>query len=162
MLCYVNLTTLHSKSLLQHSRWSYFLCLIMLWRKSIWYFHSEKQRILKRDWTLWWSHGRQGLKIRENLMMNMATLCIPPSCASAMQLLPHNVRETSNIANVRISVKQTIGRLKGFLLKNELLFPCFPQLIILFVFAVLCVIFFHHSVFNALLTNMPSQVQNTV
>ena len=95
-------------------------------------------------------------------MMHVATLRIPPSCASAMQLLPHDVRETSNIANVRISVKQTIGRLKGFLLKNELLFPCFPQLIILFVFAVLCVIFFHHSVFNTLLTNMPSQVQNTV
>ena len=31
----INITTLHSKSLLQHSRWSYFLCLIMLWRKSI-------------------------------------------------------------------------------------------------------------------------------
>ena len=99
-----------------------------------------------------------GVKMRENLMMHMATLCIPPSRASAMQLLPHDVRETSNIANVRISVKQTIGRLKGFLLKNELLFPCFP----LFVFAVLYVIFFHHSVFNTLLKNMPSQVQNTV
>ena len=53
-------------------------------------------------------------------MMQMATLCIPPSCAS-MQLLPWDVRETSNIANVQIYVEQAIGRLKVFLLlKNEL------------------------------------------
>ena len=38
-----------------------------------------------------------------------------------MQLLPWDVRETSNIANVRIYVEQAIGRLKVFLLlKNEL------------------------------------------
>ena len=62
-----------------------------------------------------------GLKIREDLMMHMATLCIPPSCASSMQLLPRDVRETSNIANVRIYVEQAIGQLKVFLLlKNEL------------------------------------------
>ena len=54
-------------------------------------------------------------------MMQMATLCIPPSCASLMQLLPWGVRETSNIANVQIYVEQAIGRLKVFLLlKNEL------------------------------------------
>ena len=53
-------------------------------------------------------------------MMQMATLCIPPSCASSMQLLPWDVRETSNIANVQIYVEQAIGRLKVFLLKNEL------------------------------------------
>ena len=41
-------------------------------------------------------------KIREDLMMHMATLCIPPRCTSSMQLLPQDVTETSNIANVRI------------------------------------------------------------
>lgn len=50
----------------------------------------------------------RGFKIREDLMMHMATLCIPPSCASSMQLLPGDVRETSNIANVRIYVEQAV------------------------------------------------------
>ena len=69
----------------------------------------------------------RGFKIREDLMMHMATLCIPPSCASSMQLLPHDVRETSNIANVRIYVEQAIGRLKVFLiLKNELPITLIP------------------------------------
>ena len=63
----------------------------------------------------------RGFKIREDLMKHMATLCIPPSWASSMQLLPRDVREASNIANVRIYVEQAIGRLKVFLLlKNEL------------------------------------------
>ena len=53
----------------------------------------------------------RGFKFREDLMMHMATLCIPPSCASSIQLLPRDVRETSNIANVRIHVEQAIGRL---------------------------------------------------
>ena len=69
----------------------------------------------------------RGFKIREDLMMHMATLCIPPSCASSMQMLPHDVRETSNIANVRIYVEQAIGRLKVFLLlKNELPISLLP------------------------------------
>ena len=69
----------------------------------------------------------RGFKIREDLMMHMATLCIPPSCASSMQLLPRDVRETSNIANVRIYVEQAIGRLKVFLLlKNELPITLLP------------------------------------
>ena len=63
----------------------------------------------------------RGFKIREDLIMHIATLCIPSRCASFMQLLPHDVRETSNIANVRVNVEQAIGRLKVFLLlKNEL------------------------------------------
>ena len=37
-----------------------------------------------------------------------------------MQLLSGDVRETSNIANVRIYVEQAIGQLIVFLLKNEL------------------------------------------
>ena len=60
-----------------------------------------------------------GLKIREDLMMHMATLCIPPSCASSMQLLSRDVRATSNIANVRIYVEQAIGQLKVFLLLKK-------------------------------------------
>ena len=69
----------------------------------------------------------RGFKIREDLMMHMATLCIPPSCASSMQLLPRDVKETSNIANVRIYVEQAIGRLKVFLLlKNELPITLLP------------------------------------
>ena len=48
-------------------------------------------------------------------------------CASSMQMLPHDVRETSNIANVRIYVEQAIGRLKVFLLlKNELPISLLP------------------------------------
>ena len=75
----------------------------------------------------------RGFKIREDLMMHMATLCIPPSCASSMQLLPCDVRETSNIANVRIYVEQAIGRLKVFLLlKNELPISLLPLAGLLF------------------------------
>ena len=63
----------------------------------------------------------RGFKIREDLMMKMATLCIPSSKAKLMQMLPSDVRKTSNIANVRIYVEQAIGRMKVFhILKNEL------------------------------------------
>ena len=63
----------------------------------------------------------RGFKIREDLMMSLATLAIPPSCASSMQMLPADVRKTSNIANVRIYVEQAIGRLKVFrILKHEM------------------------------------------
>ena len=44
----------------------------------------------------------RGFKIKENLMMSMAKLCIPASCTASMQMLPSDVRKTSNIANVRI------------------------------------------------------------
>ncbi|CAB3995285.1 Hypothetical predicted protein [Paramuricea clavata] len=54
----------------------------------------------------------RGFKIREELMMKMATLCIPPSKAKSMQMLPSDVRKTSNIANVRIYVEQAIGTSK--------------------------------------------------
>ena len=63
----------------------------------------------------------RGFKIREDLMMHMATLCIQPSCTSSMQLLPQDVTETSNIANVRIYVEQAIGWLKVFLLLKYVL-----------------------------------------
>ena len=50
----------------------------------------------------------RGLNIREELMMRMATLCIPPRKATSMQMLPSDVRKTSRIANVRIYVEQVI------------------------------------------------------
>ena len=69
----------------------------------------------------------RGFKIREELMMKMATLCIPPSKAKSMQMLPSDVRKTSNIANVRIYVEQAIGRMKVFhILKNELPISLLP------------------------------------
>ena len=39
----------------------------------------------------------RGSKIREELMMIMATLCIPPSKAASMQMLTSDVRKTSSI-----------------------------------------------------------------
>ena len=63
----------------------------------------------------------RGFKIREELMMRMSTLCIPQSKAAAMQKLSSDVRKTSSIANVRIYVKQAIGRMRVFhMLKHEL------------------------------------------
>ena len=63
----------------------------------------------------------RGFKIREELRMRMSTLCIPPSKAAAMQLLPSDVRKTSRIANMRIYVEQAIGRMRVFhILKHEL------------------------------------------
>ena len=69
----------------------------------------------------------RGFKIREELMLVMATLCIPPSKAASMQMLPSDVRKTSNIANVRIYVEQAIGRMKVFhVLKHELPISLLP------------------------------------
>ena len=91
----------------------------------------------------------RGFKIREDLMMHMATICISPSCASLMQLLPQDVTETSNIARVRIYVEQAIGRLKVFL---PCQLPYSPWLMTSFLPAVLCVICSHHYVCNIFLT----------
>jgi hypothetical protein len=69
----------------------------------------------------------RGFKIREELMLVMATLCIPRSKAASMQMLPSEVRKTSNIANVRIYVEQAIGRMKVFhVLKHELPISLLP------------------------------------
>ena len=69
----------------------------------------------------------RGFKIREGLMMRMVTLCIPPSAAASMQMLPAEIRKTSNIANVRIYVEQAIGRVKVFqILKHELVISLLP------------------------------------
>ena len=69
----------------------------------------------------------RGFKIREELMARMVTLCIPPSKAASMQMLPSDVRKTSSIANVRIYVEQAIGRMKVFhILKHELPISLLP------------------------------------
>ena len=47
--------------------------------------------------------AERGFRMREDLMMSIATLCILPRCSAAMQMLCSDVRKTSNIANVRIS-----------------------------------------------------------
>ena len=49
-----------------------------------------------------------------DLAFKQCTLCIPPSAAKGAQILGKDVQETSNIANVRIYVKQAIGRMKHF------------------------------------------------
>ena len=62
----------------------------------------------------------RGFKIKEELMMKMASLCIPPSKAVSIQMLAKDVKKTSNIANVRIYVEQAIGKMKVFdILKHE-------------------------------------------
>ena len=68
----------------------------------------------------------RAFKIREDLMIHTAKLCIPPSHTLFMQLLPHDVRETSNTANVRIYVKRAIGWIEVFLLKNKLPITLLP------------------------------------
>ena len=62
-----------------------------------------------------------GFKIREELLLGNASMCIPSSTKAGMQLAVVDVRETLRIANVRIYVQQAIGRLKQFhILKNIL------------------------------------------
>lgn len=62
-----------------------------------------------------------GFKIKDELLLRIATLCIPPSTTTGVQMVSSEVRNTSRIANVRIYVEQTIGRLKQFrILKNVL------------------------------------------
>ena len=67
-------------------------------------------------------------KIKEDLlMMPMTKLCIPPSSTAAMQMLPSNVRKTSDMANVKIYVEQATGRVRRFhVLKNELPITLLP------------------------------------
>ena len=70
----------------------------------------------------------RGFKIKENLLIIMATLFIPPSCAASTQMIPSDVRKTSSIANVRIYVEQAIRRVKTFnILKHELPITLVPH-----------------------------------
>ena len=53
--------------------------------------------------------------------MSLVSLCIPPSKAVSMQMVPADVMKASSIANVRTYVEQAIGRMKVFhKLKHEL------------------------------------------
>ena len=56
----------------------------------------------------------KGFKIKTDLTMKQFSLAIPPSAAKGTQMLPNDVKETSNIANVCIYVEQAIGQLKDF------------------------------------------------
>ena len=64
----------------------------------------------------------RGFKIKTDLAMKQCTLCIPPSAAKGTQMVSRSaVKETSNIANVRIYVEQAIKRMKEFrILKTQL------------------------------------------
>ena len=69
----------------------------------------------------------RGFKIKDELLMSNAYLCIAPSTKAGLQMVPREVKETSWIANARIYVEQAIGRLKRFnSLKNELPINCLP------------------------------------
>ena len=58
----------------------------------------------------------RGFKIREELMMYQADLCIPPSSRVGMQMTSEQVKETSR--NIRIYVEQAIGRQKTIILSS--------------------------------------------
>ena len=63
----------------------------------------------------------RGFKIREDLLAISANLAIPPSSAATMQMRAKDVKETSQIANVRIHVERAIRRIKVFrILKQEM------------------------------------------
>lgn len=69
----------------------------------------------------------RGFKIKDELLMSNAYLCIAPSTKAGLQMVPREVKETSWIANARIYVEQAIVRLKRFnSLKNELPINCLP------------------------------------
>jgi len=63
----------------------------------------------------------RGFKIREDLLVIGSNLAIPPSSAASMQMRSKDVKETSQIANVRIHVERAIRRIKIFrILKQEM------------------------------------------
>ena len=63
----------------------------------------------------------EGFKIKTDLAMVRCSLCIPPSAAKGVQMTSGDVKETSQIANVRIYVEQAIKRIKNYrILKTEL------------------------------------------
>ena len=56
----------------------------------------------------------RGFKMKTDLALKQCTLCIPPSAAKGAQMTASDVKQTSNIANVRIYVEQAIKRIKEF------------------------------------------------
>ena len=75
----------------------------------------------------------RGFKIRTELAMKQCTLCTPPSVAKGNQMTSSDVKNTSNIANVRIFVEQAIKRMKEFhILKTKqpiLYLPVFDDIV---------------------------------
>ena len=101
--------------------------------------------------------AERGFKIREDLMMHMATLCIPPSCASSMQLLNGMLEKHPTLLMYGSMWSKPLADLKcSFFWKMNCPLSCFPWLMILFISALLCVICSHHSVFNILFVNILS------
>ena len=69
----------------------------------------------------------RGFKIKEELLTVSANLAIPPSAAASMQMRAKDVKETSQIANVRIHVERAIRRIKVFrILKQEMPMSVLP------------------------------------
>ena len=69
----------------------------------------------------------RGFKIKSELLLHQATLCIPSSANAGIQMVSDAVRETSRVANVRIYVEQAIRRIKYFrILKNEMPISVLP------------------------------------
>ena len=63
----------------------------------------------------------RGFKIRDLLVNVQASLTIPPSTRTALQMSKQDVKATSRIANVRIYVEQAINRIKWYrILSGEL------------------------------------------
>ena len=75
----------------------------------------------------------RGFKICVELAIKQYTLCISPSAAKGNQMTSSDVKNTSNIANVRIFVEQTIKRMKEFhILKTKqpiLYLPVFDDIV---------------------------------
>ena len=75
----------------------------------------------------------RGFKICSELAMKQCTLCIPPSAAKGNQMTSSDVKNTSNIANVRIFVEQAFKHMKEFhILKTKqpiLYLPVFDDIV---------------------------------
>ena len=65
--------------------------------------------------------------------MKQCTLCVPASAAKGNQMTSSDIKNTSNIANVRIFVEQAIKCVKEFhILKTKQPILYLPVLMILF------------------------------
>ena len=63
----------------------------------------------------------RGFTIKEDLIVQGATLEIPPSSSGLEQMTREKVKTAKKIVNARIHVERAIGRMKGFyILKNIL------------------------------------------
>ena len=56
----------------------------------------------------------RGFLVKEEIMIKRGTLIIPPPAQGAEQMSSVNIKETTEIANLRIHVERAIQRLKTF------------------------------------------------